>query len=110
MGFDRSTWLISGIAGAAIGFTGAMVLYTTVSHNSSWEWDISLALLVLGFAGVALGVVVTMGWGPFADVRVNTAGSAHKSESRSGGAYGKERAYCGGGGGESPAGEGQDPT
>ena len=51
MGFDRSTWLISGIAVAAIGFTGAMVLYTTVSHNSSWEWDISLALLVLGFAG-----------------------------------------------------------
>jgi hypothetical protein len=79
MGLDRSTWLISGIAFAAIGFTGAMVLYATVSHNSPWEWDISLALLVLGFAGVALGVVVAMGWGPFAQVGVNTAGRADEN-------------------------------
>jgi hypothetical protein len=84
-GLDRSTWLISGIAFAAIGFTGAMVLYTTVCHNSSWEWDISLALLVLGFAGVALGVVVLIGWGPFGSVRVSTEGSARKSDTRSGG-------------------------
>jgi hypothetical protein len=47
IGFNRSTWLIGGIAFAAIWFTGAMVLYTTVSHDSLWEWDISLGLLVL---------------------------------------------------------------
>jgi hypothetical protein len=70
MRLDRSTWLISGIACAAIGFGGAMVLYTTVSHNSSWEWDISLALLALGFAGLALGAVVVMGLGPFRSVRL----------------------------------------
>jgi len=72
------------------------VLYTTVSHNSSWEWDISLALLVLGFAGVALGVVVIMGWGPFAYVRVDAAGSAGKRGSS--------------GSPENIAEEGHDPT
>jgi hypothetical protein len=73
-GLDRSAWLISGIASAVIGFSGAMVPYTTVSSNSSWEWDISLALLVLGYSGVALGTVVIMGWGPFASMGVNAAG------------------------------------
>jgi hypothetical protein len=85
MGPERSTWLIGGIACAAIGFTGAMVLYATVSHNSSWEWDLSLALLALGFAGIALGVVAIMGLGPFGCVRVSTGGSARKSDTRSGG-------------------------
>jgi hypothetical protein len=57
MGIDRSTWLIGGLVCAAIGFSASMVLYTTVSQNSAWEWDISIGLLILGFAGVALGGV-----------------------------------------------------
>ena len=79
MGPDRSTWLISGIARAAIGVTWAMVLYANVSHNSSWEWDLSLPPLALGFAEVALAVVVITGRGPFAHLRVNTAGSTGES-------------------------------
>jgi hypothetical protein len=82
---DRATWLICGIVLAGIGFVGSMTLFTTVSDNSSLESDISLGLLGLAFAGVVLGVLAIMGWGPFGHDRVNTAGSGDESQSRSGG-------------------------
>ena len=93
VGIDRSTWLIGGIVLAAVGFTGSMVLFTTVSDNAPWESDITLGLLVLGFVGVILGVLAIMGWGPFGHVRVNTAGSVGTGEGRSGRERGEGRAY-----------------
>jgi hypothetical protein len=109
MGIDRSTWLISGIVFAAIGFTGSMVLFTTVGENASWESDIAFGLLVVGFVGLILGVLAIMGWGLFGHVRV-TAGSVGTGENHGGGESGEGRASSGGGRGKRTADEGHDPT
>jgi len=104
---DRSIWLIGAIVVAAVGFTASMVLYATVSYNSAWEWDISIVLSILGFGGVALGVLVIMGWGQFGKVRVSSAGGVGKGESHLGRSSSEGSTRCGDV--ERLAGEGRNP-
>jgi hypothetical protein len=105
---DRSIWLIGAIVVAAAGLTASMVLYATVSYNSAWEWDISIVLSILGFGGVALGVLVIMGWGRFGKVRVSNAGGVGKGESDLGRSSGEGTTRCGDA--ERLAGEGRNPA
>jgi hypothetical protein len=107
MGIDRSIWLISGIVLAGIGFTGSMVLFTTVSQNASWESDFAFGLMVLGFVGVVLGVLAILGWGPFGYVRVNPAGNAGPGEGPVGDQSGNGRVFSDGGSGVSREDEGR---
>jgi hypothetical protein len=107
-GIDRSIWLISGIVLAGIGFTGSMVLFTTVTQKSSWELDIAFGLMFLGFAGLVLGVLAIFGWGPFGYVRLNPEGNAGQGEEgRADDGRVDGRVLRDGDGGESLEGEGQ---
>lgn len=107
MRIDRSIWLIGAIVVAAVGFAASMVLYATVSYNSAWEWDISIVLSILGFGGVALGVLVIMGWGKFGKVRVSSAGGVGNGESHLGRSSSEGSTRCADV--ERLAGEGRNP-
>jgi hypothetical protein len=107
VGIDRSIWLISGIVLAGIGFTGSMVLSTTVAQNASWELDFGFGLMILGFVGALVGVLAILGWGPFGYARVSPAANVGPVEGRTDNGRVEGRVLRDGGGGESLQDEGQ---